>query len=535
MLVEISRGTVSFGANTILEDINFIIKNTEKIAIVGRNGCGKTTLLNLIAGQVEIDRHDSDKSVFVSRRGKLTIGYLRQTAFDDDSATLEEEVKKAFQKILEAKARLNSLLALMEENATEEIVQEYVDLLEQFEHMGGYEYEKEYELLVQNFGFSEEDKKKKLSEFSGGQRTRIAFAKMLLSKPDVLLLDEPTNHLDIATIQWLEQYLKTYDRAIVVVSHDRMFLDNVVNMVYEIERKRITMYSGNYSAFTVQKRQNWDKQQKAYEAQRDEIARLEKLIDHFKGHPTKAPMARAKRSQLERMERIPPPARYDLRTFHPEFEPARESYTDALTVNKLEIGYGAALAQISFEQKKGQKLGILGGNGSGKSTLLRTLMGQTAPLGGVFSFGGNVDLGYFEQQMAQYSSDGTILSDFCAAFPTFTNNEARTVLGAFLFSEDEVNKEIRMLSGGEKVRLALCKIMARKPNFLVLDEPTNHMDILSKEALGLMLKNYSGTVLFVSHDRWFIRQVADSLLVFEQETVQYFPEGYEQFEEQRQT
>ncbi len=526
MLIEISHGSVSFGAETILSDINFIIKNTEKIAVVGRNGCGKTTLLNLISGRIDLNKRDSDTDVFIACRGGLTVGYLQQNAFEDDTVTLEDEVKKGFRKIMDAKMRMDELLEQMEKDATEEIVQEYVDLQERFQNMGGYEYEKEYELLIQKFGFTEEDKQKKLSEFSGGQRTRIAFAKMLLSKPDVLLLDEPTNHLDITTIRWLEEYLKTYDRALVVVSHDRMFLDNVVNVVYEIERKHITMYCGNYSSFVVQKRQNYDKQQKEYEAQQNEIVRLEKLIDHFKGHTTKAPMARAKRSQLERMVRVLPPVRYDLKTFHPEFEPAKESYTDVLDVREMKIGYKQSLAEISLEQKKGQKIAVVGENGCGKSTFLKTLAGQLEPMEGTFSFGGNTEIGYFEQQMAQYDSTDDVLTDFCTSFPDFTNNEARTALGAFLFSEDDVYKNIRMLSGGEKVRLALCKIMSKRPNFLILDEPTNHMDILSKEALGHMLKNYTGTVLFVSHDRYFIRQVADTVYTFEDGMVKCFSDGY---------
>ncbi len=352
---------------------------------------------------------------------------------------------------------------------------------------------------------------------------------MLLRKPDVLLLDEPTNHLDIDTIRWLEQYLKAYDRAIVVVSHDRVFLDRIAEVVYEIERGCMTMYHGNYSSFAEQKRKNWDRQQREYEAQRDEIERLEKLIDHFKGHPTKAAMARAKRSQLERMERIEPPMRYDLRTFHPEFEPGRESYTDVLTVKKLQIGYRDVLAEVSFDLKKGQKLGIIGGNGCGKSTLLRTLMGQAEPLGGSYAFGGNTDIGYFEQQLAQFDSPSDVLGKFRAAFPDFTVNEARNRLGAFLFSGDEVYKSIHILSGGEKVRLALCSILSERPNFLILDEPTNHMDILSREALGAMLRGFSGTVLFVSHDRRFIEQVADSLLAFERGAARWLSDGWEQY------
>ena len=388
--------------------------------------------------------------------------------------------------------------------------------------------------MIKKLGFSPEDKQKKLSEFSGGQQTKIAFARMLLSKPDILLLDEPTNHLDMATISWLEGYLKDYDRAVVIVSHDRMFLDRVVDVVYEIEYKTAVRYPGNYSAFVERKRLNWEKQQKDYELQQKEIERLQTLVERFKNKPTKVAMTRSKLKQIEHMVKIDAPARYDLKSFHADFQPARESVTDVLRAAQLRIGYDRPLAEVTLEQKKGQKIGIIGDNGSGKSTLLRTLTGQLEPLGGSFAFGDRVDIGYFEQQMAQYTSDKTVLEDFWEEFPDLKRLEVRSWLGAFLFGQEEVFKKIDMLSGGEKVRLALAKIFRRLPNYLILDEPTNHMDIVGKESLEAMLKAYPGSVLFVSHDRYFVKEIADSLLVFENGTVNFYPFGYEQYWEKLQ-
>ncbi len=532
MLYQICNGAVKFAADTILENINFEIRNTEKIAVVGRNGCGKTTLLKLIAGEVELSKRDSDEDIYISMAGKPVIGYLKQIAFEDDEETMENEVRKAFRELLEINAKLEDMVLKMETSADEELIAKYTNLQERFAYLGGYTFEKEYEIVIKKFGFTEADKKKKLSEFSGGQRTKIAFIKMLLSKPDILLLDEPTNHLDMDTIKWLEEYLKNYDRAVVIVSHDRMFLDRIVDVVYEIEYKTAKRYPGNYTAFVERKRLNWEKQKKDYELQQKEIARLQELIERFKNKPTKVAMTRSKLKQIEHMVKIAAPERYDLRSFHANFKPERESVSDVLDVSGLKIGYDKILSEVSFKQKKGQKIGIIGDNGTGKSTFLRTITGQIESLGGDYYIGAQTDIGYFEQQMAQYSSDKTVLDDFWDEFPKLTNNEVRSSLGAFMFSGDEVYKKIDMLSGGEKVRLALAKIFKTKPNFLILDEPTNHMDIVGKETLEAMLKNYSGSVLFVSHDRYFVKEIADSLLVFSKDRVKYYPYGYEQYMEE---
>lgn len=535
MLYQICNGRVEFAAATILENINFEIKNTkEKIAVVGRNGCGKTTLLKLISGEIALTRKDGDTDVSIVKAGSPAIGYLKQITFEDESLTLDAEIRKVFAGVLSMQTRLEELVVLMEKNTDEKLVEEYTHLQEEFQDIGGYYYEKEYDMMLKNFGFELSDKQKHLSEFSGGQRTKLAFIKLLLSKPDILLLDEPTNHLDITAIEWLEGYLKTYSRAVVIVSHDRMFLDKIVDTVYEIEYQTIKRYSGNYSDFMKQKRVNYEKQMKDYAAQQKEIERLMTLAERFKNKPTKVAMARSKLKMIEHMEILEAPDKYDTKTFHASFEPAHETGKDVLSVRKLQIGYNKVLSEVTFELKRGQRLGIIGGNGLGKSTLLKTLVGVIPALSGEYSYGVNVETGYFDQQMAQYSSGKTVLDDFWDEFPTLTQTEARNCLGAFLFTKEDVFKTVKMLSGGERVRLALAKIFKRKPNVLILDEPTNHMDIVGKETLEAMLCDFPGTVIFVSHDRYFIKQVSDVLLVLDEEGSKFYTFGYEEYMEEQE-
>lgn len=530
MLYQISNGAVAFADDVILHDIYFEIRNTEKIAVVGRNGCGKTTLLKLISGEVELEKYDGEESS-IAMAGKPEIGYLKQIAFEDPSITLEEEIRKVFAPMIRRKAELEAAAANLEEDYSPEKVARYTAMEEEFKNDGGYYFEKEYEVMIRKFGFSEEERKKPLSDFSGGQQTKIAFIKLLLSKPDILLLDEPTNHLDITTIEWLEGYLKTYPKAVVVVSHDRMFLDNIVDVVYEIEYGTAKRYPGNYTNFVARKKENFEKQLKDYTAQQKEIQRLQNIVDRFKGKPTKVSMARSKQKAIEHMELIEAPDKYDNRTFRANFQPAEETGNDVLSVTSLTIGYEHPLSTVSLELKKGEKLGILGGNGLGKSTFLKTIVGKIPALSGEYKYGVHVEIGYFDQQMAMYRSDRTVLEDYWDEFPDLTETEVRNSLGAFLFTGEEVFKNVSMLSGGEKVRLALCKILKRRPNVLILDEPTNHMDIVGKETLESMLKEYKGTLIFVSHDRYFVKKVADKLLVFEDGTANIYHFGYEEYQE----
>ena len=531
MQIKIQNGTVDLSGQPILKKVNMEINTESKIGVVGRNGCGKTTLLRLIAGEIHISKDDPQNIGYHIVSGKPVIGSLSQMTFKDDSVTMLQEIRSAYSEILSIKERLSVLHEVMDREPTEENITAYTTLLDRFTLEGGFYFEKEYEAAIKRFGFTDEEKHKPLTDFSGGQRTKIAFLKLILSKPDLLLLDEPTNHLDVDAVTWLEEYLSSYKKAVVIVSHDRMFLDKTVNEIYEIEHGKTSRYHGNYTEFTHKKAAVREQQMRDYEEQQKEIQRLNELIEKFRYKANKAAMAQSKIKYLERMELIEKPDYYDNKTFHAEFEPEIQSVKDVLTVRDLSIGYTKELSKVSFDIKKGQHVGIIGGNGQGKSTLLKTIVGTVPSLDGSFIFGGNVKIGYFDQQMAHFTSKNTVLDDFLNEFPHLNNYEARSALGAFLFTGDDVFKTVDMLSGGERVRLALCKLFKKKPNFLILDEPTNHMDILGKETLEAMLQNYSGTLLFVSHDRYFVKKVAHHILSFENGETKWFEYGYDEYEE----
>jgi len=530
MQLKISNAAVELSGEVILEKVSIEINEKSKIAVVGRNGCGKTTLLKLISGEIS---HANRPDTVFAVSGKPVIGVLSQMTFKDDSLSLVSEIRSAYEEILSMKDRLAFLVEKMEKSQDEEIINEYTTLLDRFTNMGGFYFEKEYEAAIKSFGFSEAEKYKPLSEFSGGQRTKIAFLKLLLSKPDILLLDEPTNHLDIKAVEWLEEYIKDYKKSVVIVSHDRMFLDRTVDTVYEIEHGKTTKYSGGYTDFTIQKKALREQQAKEYEAQQKEKERLGELVERFRYKATKAAMAQSKLKQLEHMEIIEAPEAYDNRTFHGHFQPDSQSVKDVLIAKDLKIGFEKELATVNLNIRRGDRVGIIGGNGLGKSTLLKTVVGNISALGGDFFIGGGVSIGYFDQQMAQYSSKDTVLDDYLNEFTGMGNNEARSALGAFLFSGEDVFKTVDMLSGGERVRLALCKIFKRKPNFLILDEPTNHLDMIGKETLESILEDYTGTLLFVSHDRYFVKKLADRLVVFENDAVKLFEYGYEEYADKK--
>ena len=525
----IVNGSISYGAETILEEINFQIREKDKIAIVGRNGSGKTTLLKAIVDNSMLEEGIGEEKFGIYIQGSPVIGYLKQIDFEDSSSTLLDEILKVYKPLVDLEKKIEVMSKNLNEETNPELIKSYTEAMDRFELLGGYTYKKEYEIAIKKFGFTKEDESKRIDQFSGGQRTKIAFLKLLLSKPDILLLDEPTNHLDIVTIEWLEEYLKNYKKAVVIVSHDRMFLDRIVNKVYEIEYASMTEYTGNYSSFEIQKRQNYEKQLKDYEYQQAEIKRLKGIADRFRYKPTKAKMALSKLKQIERMNIIEAPNKYDLKAFHANFNIEVESGEDVLTVKDLEIGYEKTLAKLSFNLYKGQKLGIIGENGIGKSTLLKTLNGNIPKLGGEFKFGYNVKKGYFDQQMEFEDLEETVFDEFYKKFPNLTTTQIRTILGSFLFSGEDVFKKINMLSGGEKGRLQLCEILKKGPNLLLLDEPTNHMDIVGKETLEDMLKEYKGTVIFVSHDRYFVNKIANCILEFEKGKVTFYDGSYEDY------
>lgn len=531
MQIRIKDGVVDLSGEPILKKVNIEINTESKIGIVGRNGCGKTTLLRLISGELSISKDNPEVESYHIVSGKPVIGTLSQMTFKDDSLTLIEEIRSAYNDILITKEELEKAEKLMSNSPTEENIARYTSLLDYFTNLGGFYFEKEYETAIKHFGFTADEKNKPLSDFSGGQRTKIAFLKLLLSKPDLLLLDEPTNHLDVEAVAWLEEYVSSYKKAVVIVSHDRMFLDKTVNTIYEIEHGKTNRYHGNYTQFAEQKKVLRAQQAKMYEEQQKEISKLNDLIDKYRYKANKAAMAQSKIRYLERMDLIEAPENYDNRTFFAEFAPDTRSVKDVLSVRDLKIGYDKELSTVTFDIKRGQHIGIIGGNGMGKSTLLKTIVGKVPSLDGVCALGAGVKIGYFDQQMAQYKGRQTVFDDFYNEFPMLNDFQVRSALGAFLFTGADVFKTVDMLSGGERVRLALCKLFKKKPNFLILDEPTNHMDILGKETLENMLADYEGTLLFVSHDRYFIKKVAHHILSFEDGEAKWFEYGYDEYEE----
>ena len=527
MLYQVSHGSKYFGADTVFEDIQFEIKGNEKITIVGRNGCGKTTFLRCICGELSFDKGT------VSMQNGTTLGYLAQKQLSNDELTVRETLMEVFEHIFTLEKTMHQMEEKMLTDVFDKLLAQYAEVQEKFEALNGYNWESEMMTVFTKFGFSKDDLDRKVKEFSGGQKTRIAFVRLLLSKPDILLLDEPTNHLDLETIEWLEGYVKNYPNAVVSVSHDRMFLDHTTDVVYEIEYGTMTRYVGNYSAYVVAKKNNIERQNAAYMRQQKEIERLEGLIEKFRYKKNKAAFAQSKIKYLDRMEKVEKATSPDEKTFHAHFTPRIKGGEKVLETDHLTVGYDASkpLCTVDFKMRRQDRVAIIGPNGTGKSTLVKTLMGIIPPLSGSYLYGHQIELGYFDQQLAQFSSGKTVLEELWDEHPELDRTEVRTVLGSFLFSADDVFKTVDVLSGGEKVRLSLAKLLLQKANMLILDEPTNHLDIPGKEALEESLLDYTGTILFVSHDRYFISRLATSLLVLDDNHAEYLPVTYAEYEE----
>ena len=550
MLLEIRDGTVSRGGKTVLERFSFDIKGTEHAAIVGRNGAGKTTLLEVIAGTRELDADEKNPGSGLFRSRAFTVGMLHQTAVSAPELTVEEAMRTA---ILSGKPED---FRWSEERFAEE---------------------QRYDKMFTRFGFAKEDKQKKLGAFSGGEQIKIALIRLLLAEPDVLVLDEPTNHLDLAAVEWLEQYLREYRKAVVMVSHDRYFIDQVADVVWEVTHGRVVRYPGNYTQYRAAKAAKYKRQLAAWRRQQEEIARQDELIEKFRHKPKKAKFARSRKKMLERMTRIEKPDMDDAVIHTGEILPARPGSKWVLECEHLKIGYEKSqpVKELSFRLRRGQKVGIIGPNGTGKSTFLKTVAGLLQPLAGKVSLGAHIDLAYFDQMTAGKVLEETaaagstgielptdtaefsgadaaasgsparvsskmperlnVIEYFHSRFPSLTGKEVRTILAGFLFTGRDLGTPVDSLSGGEKSRLVLATLLQSRPNFLVLDEPTNNMDIPAKETLESLFREYKGTILFVSHDRYFLSEVADALLIFEQgdQPVMYHPFGYRHYEERR--
>lgn len=500
MRYQIENGTVSLGGKTILDHIDFSVKGREKVAVVGRNGAGKTTLLRLISGELSLDRDDKNFGKGIKTDRELSIGFLHQQSFQDVEKTVEQEI-----------------ISLINE--------------EDIFSRERYYFEKEYDRIFTGFGFQKEDKKKKIKQFSGGEQTKLALIKLLLSKPDILLLDEPTNHLDIASVEWLEEYLASYEKAVIMVSHDRFFVDRTTEIIYELADGKLTRYVGNYTEYKRQKEKQREVQQKKYDAQQKEIARLNELIEKFKHKPKKASMARSKKKVLERMQRVERPDKEEAYVFKEKLEPITLGAKNVLETEHLKIGYTIErpIKELTLRIRRGQKIAVLGANGAGKSTFFKTIIGELPPISGKYVIGKGIMTGYFDQHSGEISSEKRVEEYFGECFPKLTEKEKRQVLGKYLFRSQKANMKISDLSGGEKSRLVLAEILESRPNFLVLDEPTNHMDLPAKETMESAFAAYTGTMLFISHDRYFVSKVADALLLFEEDGVKYYPFGYEHY------
>ena len=522
MLYQISNGTKYFGQKDIFENINFEVNEKDKIALIGRNGTGKSTLMKIMIQEEELNNGQ------VHKTNKLRIGYLAQNTFNEEDISLEEAMNKALGYILEVKNKVDTLAALLENDHSDKLISEYARATALFDSVGGYSYQNELETLLTKFGFSINDLNRKISTFSGGQKTRLAFVALLVSKPDILLLDEPTNHLDLNTIEWLESYLKRYPKAIVLISHDRVFIDNVCNIVYELEHHTLKKYNANYSNYEIIKKNDLEKNHATYIRQQKEIERLENLIEKFRYKATKAKFAQSKIKSLDKIERVED-SKAEAKNFKVNFSPRIKGGKDVLILDDLSIGYTSELAKLTLTVRQKDRICIMGDNGTGKSTLLKTIVGDIKAINGYYLFGHQIEVGYFDQNLIEFNGNKTVIEEVWDEYPMLDQTTLRTLLGNFLFSSDDVFKSTSVLSGGEKVRLALVKLVLKRPNFLILDEPTNHLDIKGKQALEDALLNYDGTILMVSHDRYFIKKVAKSCLLLENGTSKLFPFGYQDY------
>ncbi|TDM00658.1 ABC-F family ATP-binding cassette domain-containing protein [Macrococcus carouselicus] len=535
ILLQASQLNKSFGGEDIFTDVKIEIKTNDRIAIVGRNGAGKTTLMKILAGAESYD------SGHFMRAKNINIGYLTQQMTLDAEGTVYEAMLKPFSHLIEMEKKLADITTYLAEEsaqagtpAYDQKLADFEKLQLQFETTGGYQYEHKIKTILTGLNFTPDDFNQKIDYFSGGQKTRLALAEMLIREPDLLMLDEPTNHLDMDTTAWLENYLTTYQGAIVVISHDRYFLDKVVNTVYDVALGRVSRYVGNYSKFLALRDAFYDKMTAEYERQQAEIERLETFVQKNITRASTSGMAKSRRKILEKMTRIEAP-KLDNHSVNLQFHIDRESGHDVLDVRALEVGYKSPITSpITFDVKKQDAIAVIGPNGIGKTTLIRTIAKKLPALSGEIKYGANISIGYYDQKQAEFTSSNTVLEELWQYYPEMPEKDIRAVLGRFLFVQDDVRKIINDLSGGEKARLQLAKLSLENNNLLILDEPTNHLDIDAKEILEQALMTYPGTILFVSHDRFFINQIATKVLNVTAEGASLFLGDYTYFIEKEE-
>lgn len=536
ILLQVQNISKSFGAKSVLSNIKLELQTNDRVAIVGRNGAGKSTLLKIISNQMS---HD-EGSIMIPKG--VTFGYLEQHTGLQSELTLWEEMMSVFSELLDMEKKIRNLEKQLSDEAVysdevkfEKASSEYDRLRILFEERGGYKIEADVRGILHGLNFPEEMHHMSIDSLSGGQKTRLALGKLLLQSPDILILDEPTNHLDIDTLTWLEQYLQNYKGSILIVSHDRYFLDKVVNYVYEINHHKCKKYHGNYSAYIVTKEEEMAREVKLFEKQQEEIAKLEDFVQKNITRASTTKRAQSRRKQLEKMDKLDRPLN-DLPSAKFSFNIEKQSGNHVLSIQNAHIGYDGNKMNsnpISFSITRGESIALVGHNGVGKTTLLKTIMDKIPLIDGVISFGANVSVSYYDQEQAEMKSNKTVLQELWDDFPQMMEREVRTVLGSFLFRGDDVEKPVHLLSGGEKARLTLSKIMLQKSNVLIMDEPTNHLDIESKEVLEEALISYPGTILFVSHDRFFINRIATKIVELTNEKTTVYLGDYDYYLEKQ--
>ncbi|EAD3906467.1 ABC transporter ATP-binding protein [Listeria monocytogenes] len=534
ILLQVQQISKFFGAEVILDNIKLEVKTGDRIALVGRNGAGKSTLLKIIAGKMSYDGGT------ISKPKSVEIGYLAQNTGLESSKTIWDEMLSVFDSLRKMEADLRKMELRLGEpelyNDPEKyqaLMTDYDTLQHTFKESGGYTYEAEIRSVLNGLRFYPEDYEVEIASLSGGQKTRLALAKLLLAKQDILVLDEPTNHLDIETLAWLETYLQNYHGSLLIVSHDRYFLDKVVNQVYEISRTKIDHYKGNYSSFVNQKQAKLEQMWKEFDKQQKQITKLEDFVARNIVRASTTKRAQSRRKQLEKMDVLGRP-QGDEKAAHFGFQFEKQTGKDVLMVDQLSIGYAKdkrIASNLTFEMKRQDSLALVGPNGIGKSTLLKTLIRDIPALSGEFHFGAGVKIGYYDQEQAKLTSNKTVLMELWDDYPELNEVNVRTTLGNFLFSDDDVLKNVQSLSGGEKARLALAKLTLLEANVLILDEPTNHLDIESKEVLEAALIDFEGTILFVSHDRYFINRIASKIVELAPEKATVFLGDYDYYQE----
>lgn len=533
MILSLNKIAKSYGIDTILENITFHMEEREKTAVVGVNGAGKTTLFRILTGEINADSGE----IFLKK--EATMGYMAQNQSISSERTIYEEMLSVFDDILQAEIKLREMEAKMSQLTGKELsdmMEEYAALQHYFEQKDGYGYQSRLRGVLKGLGFEESEFQRPLQQLSGGQKTRVYLGKLLLSRPDLLLLDEPTNHLDIASIEWLEDFLKTYDGAVLIISHDRYFLDKIVSKVVEIEHKKSSVYHGNYTAYMEQKAVNREIQQKAYDNQQREIKRQEEVIRTLRAFNREKSIKRAesREKQLDKVQLVDRPDALPAQ-MRLTLTPRIISGSDVLHAEDLSKSYGGQrlFHHVNFDVRRGENVAIIGPNGVGKSTLFRMLLGEVTSDSGRMRFGTNVHVGYYDQEQQKLDNSKTIFDEIADAYPTLTQGEIRSMLAAFVFTEDDVFKQISMLSGGEKGRVSLAKIMLSKANLLMLDEPTNHLDMFSKEVLEDALNRYEGTVIYISHDRYFINKTAEIILELSPEGMTRYEGNYDYYLEKK--